>query len=164
VLRRYIVREGRASDVEACVALALLAAPDREAVKWHESLSADIASSERQLVVAECSGEVIGYGRVRLFEPEPDAPADTAPSGYYLIGIFVRSDHRRAGVGTALTRARLDWIAGHSDEAWYFANTRNTVSIELHRQLGFEEFTRNFSFPGVTFDGGQGILFRVRQN
>ena len=113
--------------------------------------------------MAECSGEVIGYGRVRFFEPDPDAPVDTAPRGYYLMGIFVLSDYRRAGVGTALTRARLDWITQRGDEAWCFANARNTVSIELHEQLGFEEFTRSFSFPGITFDGGEGILFRFRR-
>ena len=104
---------------------------------------------------------IIGYGRARLFVPAAHAPADTAPRGYYLTGIFVRSDHRRLGVGTALTRSRLAWIGKHDDEAWYFANARNLGSIELHRRLGFREVTGTFSFPGVTFDGGVGVLFRA---
>lgn len=158
----YVIREASAPDIEACVALALLAAPGSDAAKWNESLSDDIQSPERQLVLAECSGEVIGYGRVRFFEPESDAPADTAPRGHYLIGLFVRPDHRRAGVATALTQARLDWIAERRKEAWYFANARNTVSIKLHEQFGFEEVTPDFSFPGVRFDGGEGILFRLQ--
>ncbi len=41
-------------------------------------------------------------------------------------------------------------------------NARNTASIELHERFGFEEITRRFSFPGLTFKGGEGILFRLR--
>jgi hypothetical protein len=33
------------------------------------------------------------------------------------------------------------------------------VSIDLHRDLAFVEVTRDFTFPGVTFEGGSGILF-----
>jgi len=29
------------------------------------------------------------------------------------------------------------------------------------RPLGFREVTREFSFPGLSFDGSQGILFRA---
>jgi L-amino acid N-acyltransferase YncA len=56
---------------------------------------------------------------------------------------------------------RLDWIRRRAAEAWFFANARNTASIALHRELGFEEVSRRFSFPGLTFDGGDGILFRL---
>jgi ribosomal protein S18 acetylase RimI-like enzyme len=96
-----------------------------------------------------------------LFEPDREASADTAPRGYYLTGIFVDPAHRRGGIGFALTQARLDWIRERDDEAWFFANAWNTASIELHRRFGFDEVTRRFSFPSVTFDGGEGILFRA---
>jgi ribosomal protein S18 acetylase RimI-like enzyme len=104
----------------------------------------------------------VGYGRARLFEPAPDAPADTVPPGYYLTGLFVLPEQRGRGIGTALTRVRLDWIGERAADAWFFANARNTASIELHRRLGFEEVSRRFSFPGLTFEGGEGILFRLR--
>jgi ribosomal protein S18 acetylase RimI-like enzyme len=158
----YVIRAASVSDIDACVALALLAAPEREATDWRESLLRDIENSEHQLVVAETGGEIIGYGRARLFEPEPDAPADTAPRGYYLTGVFVRPERRREGVGTALTQSRLDWIGQKAADAWFFANARNATSIELHQRFGFEEITHSFSFPGLTFDGGDGILFRLR--
>jgi hypothetical protein len=35
------------------------------------------------------------------------------------------------------------------------------ASIALHAQLGFREVTREFSFPGLSFDGSEGILFRA---
>ena len=103
----------------------------------------------------------MGYGRARVFEPAPDAPADSAPGGYYLTGVFVLPEERARGIGAALTQARLDWIGDRATEAWYFANARNTPSVDLHRRWGFEEVTRRFSFPGVTIDGGEGILFRL---
>ena len=144
-----------------CVALARLAHPQRSAADWREALRHDLSSSGRHLTVAESDGAIIGYGRAELFVPAADAPSDAAPRGYYLVGMFVRPDQRRLGVGTGLTRSRLAWIAEHDDEAWYFANSANAGSIELHRRLGFIEATRSFSYPGVTFDGGEGILFRA---
>ena len=159
----YVVHGGRDADLDECVNLAFLAPPERSPTEWRAALSADLANDEHHLVVAESGGEIVGYGRVRLWEPErePEAPAGTAPSGYYLSGVFVRADLRRRGVAAALTQARLEWIGERADEAWFFANARNAASIELHGRFGFEEFTRRFSFPGVTFEGGEGILFRL---
>ena len=65
---------------------------------------------------------------------------------------------RRAGVGRALTEARLAWIAERAERAYYFTNARNQTSLDLHRKLGFKELTRTFTGPGIAFDGGQGVL------
>jgi ribosomal protein S18 acetylase RimI-like enzyme len=105
---------------------------------------------------------VIGYGRALRFVPEPDAPTDIAPAGYYVMGMVVHPDHRRQGVGAALTRARIDWISKCADAAWYFANARNAASIALHEPFGFEEVTRSVFYPEVDFDRGEGVLFRLR--
>lgn len=59
---------------------------------------------------------------------------------------------------------RLAWIFHRSDTAYFFANSLNSVSIELHRRLGFEEVQRDFAFPGASFvGGGVGILYRARR-
>ena len=157
----HVIREGHESDIEQCVALTLVAAPERSPSDWCDSIARDIENREHHLVVVERRGEIIGYGRARLFEPEPQALADTAPRGYYLTGVFVAPNERRAGIGAALTQARLNWISDRAADAWYFANARNAASIALHERFGFEEVTRHFSFPGLTFDGGEGILFRL---
>ena len=68
---------------------------------------------------------------------------------------------RRRGVGHALTDARLRWIAERAEHAWTFVNARNHASIDLHAAFGFEEVTRDVAFPVVTFEGGEGILFRA---
>ena len=157
----FSIREGAEADLADCAALARLAAPERSSEEWRESLRRDLESPGHLLVVAVCGGALVGYGRARVFEPAPDAPADSAPGGYYLTGVFVLPEERARGIGAALTQARLDWIGDRATAAWYFANARNTLSVDLHRRWGFEEVTRRFSFPGVTFDGGEGILFRL---
>ena len=156
-----MIREGLVGDVDRCVQLARLAAPERGSSEWGQALRRDLESAVHLLVVAEAEGGIVGYGRARLFEQGPDAPSDSAPSGYYLTGVFVVPEQRGNGIGTGLTRMRLDWIRQRAAEAWFFANARNTASIALHRELGFEEVSRRFSFPGLTFDGGEGILFRL---
>jgi ribosomal protein S18 acetylase RimI-like enzyme len=158
----FVVRDAVEGDLEPCVALAQRAAPERAPDDWRRELGGDLEMSDQRLVVANADGAIIGYGRARLFVPASDAPADTAPRGYYLTGMYVSPDHRRLGAGTALIRSRLAWIAERDPDAWYFANAQNAGSIELHRRFGFQEVSRAFSFPGVTFDGGEGILFRAR--
>lgn len=39
------------------------------------------------------------------------------------------------------------------------ANAQNLVTIDLHARLGFKEITREFTFPGVEFQGGREVLF-----
>ena len=159
---KFLVRDARADDVGSCVSLALIASPGSDVSIWRASLLEDIESTDRLLVVAERAEDVVGYGRVLRFVPEPDAPADIAPSGYYLMGLVVHPDHRRRGVAAALTRARLEWISKHASDAWYFANAHNAASIALHAPFGFKEVTRAFVYPRVDFDRGEGVLFRVQ--
>ena len=157
-----MIRRADEADIEQCVAIAALAATERSDEAWRDALRRDAEHPEHLLVVAESNGAIVGYGRAALFEPGADAPADAAPGGYYLTGLLVAPEERRRGIAMALTQARLDWIGGRAADAWFFANARNAASIELHRRFGFEEVSRSFSFPGLTFEGGEGILFRAR--
>jgi ribosomal protein S18 acetylase RimI-like enzyme len=122
----------------------------------------DLAGVDRLLLVASVGGELAGFGRTaRWQQPRGKLPANMAPSGWYLLGVIVRDRWRRHGIGLELTRKRLDWIRERADEAYYFSNARNQASIDLHQQLGFVEVTRDFTFPDASFEGGEGILFRV---
>lgn len=38
---------------------------------------------------------------------------------------------------------------------------RNVASLRLHAKLSFVEVTRDFSYPGVEFSGGVGVLCRA---
>jgi ribosomal protein S18 acetylase RimI-like enzyme len=113
-------------------------------------------------LVAQHENRLVGFARARYFDPPADAPQNVAPRGWYLSGVIVVPGFRRRGVGGNLTRARLDWIGQRDDWAYYFANAQNRVSIRLHERFGFAEVTRDFSVPGVSFEGGNRILLRLR--
>jgi ribosomal protein S18 acetylase RimI-like enzyme len=157
-----VIREGRASDL---VEVAEIAA-EREGQTLREWLVVferflDEAQTTEQslLLVAALHEAVIGYGKAAHFSPPPGSAPNVAPQGWYLTGVVVRPESRRRGVGTALSAARLAWIAARSSTAYYVANERNRVSIELHEAIGFSERTRDFYHPGVSFTNGAGILF-----
>ncbi|MFE3200323.1 GNAT family N-acetyltransferase [Embleya sp. NPDC059237] len=150
------VRQATVADVEQCAVLARRYAGDGAGVGDFEALVRGWLQQPTGCFPVAIGADhgVVGYGRVVRLD------AATAPTGYYLAGVVVDPDARRLGVGMSLTRSRLDWIEAHAAEARYFCNARNRVSIALHARMGFHEETRDFEIPGVTFEGGVGILFR----
>jgi ribosomal protein S18 acetylase RimI-like enzyme len=133
---------------------------DRFLESVRQQFEAD-TKQENLTAVAECDGVIAGYGRAR----KVDAIADerySVPGGWYLLGVVVTPEMRRRSIATALTRFRLDWIGQRVSEAFYFANSLNGASIDLHEKLGFVEVQRPFAFPGTSFSGGGvGVLFRA---
>jgi hypothetical protein len=67
---------------------------------------------------------VIGYGGVIRHQVSPGDPPDTAPSGYYLVGLIIAPDWRRHGSGELLTVERMRWSASRADHIYYFATSR----------------------------------------
>lgn len=125
-----------------------------------EALARNLASEQTRLWVAALGPSswqrVVGFGRLSQIElPGP-------PPGAYLAGLIVHPDFRGMGIASKLIRARIDfaWSSGQ-DAVYYFANARNELSISLHAKFGFSEIERPFTFPGVTFEGGVGVLFRL---
>jgi RimJ/RimL family protein N-acetyltransferase len=157
---RPAIRTATEADLDACARLA--AAHDgRPEAKHRDRLGQQLAEPGRvRFLVAELGGEVVGSARANRFTPPPDAPAHVAPPGWYLIGLIVAAAHRGKGIGLSLTRARVEWALEQAGEVYYFTGTANAASLALHSGLGFEEVTRDFWFPGVTFERG-GILFRA---
>ncbi|MDR0346301.1 MAG: GNAT family N-acetyltransferase [Nocardiopsaceae bacterium] len=121
-----------------------------------EQFASDIAADSRQMFVAKANSQVIGYGRVAGLEADEAAPG--TPAGYYLSGVVVEPAWRRRGVATALTQARLRWVFGHADEAFYVAGADNTASLHLHAALGFKEMKR---FRSERSAGGEDVLSRL---
>jgi len=122
----------------------------------------DLGNDRSRLVlVAEFGRRVVGFGKARSIGERPKVELRETPEGWYLTGVVVAPQYRRRGIGTRLTADRLRWIAERSDMAYYFANARNRVSIALHEAFGFEEVARGTEFAGVSFVGGEGVLFKV---
>jgi ribosomal protein S18 acetylase RimI-like enzyme len=161
-LENLWVRAAVPADADAIAALAF----EREGGVLEEHRNGaerELASgrSDNLLLVAEVEGCRVGFARARYFEHPVEPPAGLAPQGWYLLGVIVTPPFRRRGIATELTRRRLEWIAQHTTEAFYFVNARNRASIELHEHFGFVELTRDFTFPKVSFTGGVGILYRT---
>jgi len=113
------------------------------------------------ILVAEVEHEVIGFGKLRQLSEVRAEDGSVSPEGWYLTGVVVDPRFRRRGVGARLTGGRLKWISERSRFAYYFSNARNAVSIALHEHFGFVEVSRGTEVGGVSFVGGEGMLFRA---
>jgi ribosomal protein S18 acetylase RimI-like enzyme len=163
VCNGLMIRTVEARDLAA---LALIAA-EREGstqtvqLKLLEKHLSHQETGQSLILVAEVPGAIAGFGKCAYCKPPDSAPANAAPAGWYLTGVIVAPQFRRRRIGHQLTQARLQWLARRTSKAYYVASAQNRVTIELHRQFGFVEGTRDFSFPNVSFTGGVGILFEM---
>jgi ribosomal protein S18 acetylase RimI-like enzyme len=154
------VRPARDEDLDACAEL-IVTRTGGPAAARRERLVADLQDPDRYSVVACVDGEVIGYAAVIHHELSPTDPPNTAPTGYYLIGLIVSPDRRRHGIGELLTRERIRWTAERAGTIYYFANIANGAILDLHESSGFTEVTRDFTFPGAPLKPGTCALLRA---
>ncbi len=110
---------------------------------------------DRCVVVAVIDGEIVGAGKTH-HQLEDVIPAR---AGYYLGGVSVHPDHRRRGIGRALTAARIDWVWERSDTVLYFTDDHNVASMRMHASFGFEEIARSSAILDARADGGALVLF-----
>lgn len=148
------------ADVPVCAALIASRAggdPDASAGR----LRRDLADPDRHQFVAVVECAVVGYGAVIHYQRLPEADPGAAPAGYYLVGLMIDPPQRRRGIGDLLTTTRMSWVGQRADEVWCFANVANTAVLDMQRGLGFEEVTRDFTFPGAPLAPGTGVLLRA---
>lgn len=163
VVRRtvdVVVRPAVDADLTRCAELIVSRTGGAVDVR-RARLAADLADPEKYTVVAEVDGEVAGYALVLRHRISPTDPPNTAPDGYYLIGLIVAPEHRRHGIGELLTRERIRWTAERADEVFYFANVANGATLDLHLSFGFTEVTRDFTFPNAPLKPGTCVLLRA---
>ena len=153
------VRQAAQADVGACVAL-LAAVRGGEPSEWLPMFERTMAADDKIVFVAEVGEEIVGYARAVTYVSGPDAPPDVVPDGIYLMGLVVAEGWRRRGIAEQLTTARMQWGWARADVVRYFASAENPASLDLHARLGFRAVTRDFTYPGLTFTGGVGVLCR----
>jgi len=150
------VRPAVMEDLPACAVL-LASRDGGTASSWLSRLRIWLEAGQL-LFVAVHQGKVVGYARLAWQTPEAIGGRNV-PGGYYLSGIIVAPEFRRRGIGRALTKARCAWARDRGRRTYFVVNATNHASMDLHREIGFRELTRDFDFPGVTFTGGEGVLF-----
>lgn len=159
-----LIRRARTQDVDA---LGRLSADreggdaSRHAAAFKRALEGDDVDRTSIILVAEVDREIAGFGKVRFLNESRGDERPSSPEGWYLTGLLVDARFRRHGIGSRLTEERLRWIGARNRFAHYFSNARNLVSIALHERFGFVELSRGSQFAGVSFVGGEGVLFRV---
>lgn len=149
-----ILRQASLEDVPQVAAI-LAARHGDPAENAIASVRERVSNPDHYCGVAQTAGQVVGFAEARWLEPL------RGPSGWYLSGIVIEPAWRRRGLARVLTENRLNWIRARATTAYYFANARNKVSVALHRHFGFVELTRDFEVAGVSFEGGEGVLFSV---
>ncbi|MDQ3156755.1 MAG: GNAT family N-acetyltransferase [Actinomycetota bacterium] len=152
-----VVREATPDDLDPLTAFELTTV-SRTRGDWEAVIEQSLADDDRLFLVAEVAGDVAAFGQAHFL---PMHPVNHSPPGFYLTGVTVQPSYRRGGLGRQLTVARLDWIRERADAAWYFASSANQPSIDLHSAFGFVEVSRARTIHGVTFDAGEGVLFRA---
>lgn len=165
----FVIRPAAEADLPGIVAVDLAAArtSPANARRFTSNIRAAVADPGRLVLVAELppgvptngGAAVVGWAKTHLWD-FADGPA---PAGHYLAGVTVLPDFRRRGLAGDLTEARLTWIWGKADHAWYVVNARNQASLTLHRKWGFREVARGPGFHTVTFDGGEGVLLSAER-
>jgi ribosomal protein S18 acetylase RimI-like enzyme len=155
-----VVRPAVDADLSACAEL-IVTRTGGSVEQRRERLEGDLANPERYTVVAEIDGAVVGYGAVIRHQLCSADPPNTAPDGYYLIGLIIAPERRRHGIGELLTRERMRWTAERADEIYYFANLANGAIRDLHESFGFTEVTRDFTFPNAPLKPGTCVLLRA---
>ena len=146
------------ADIDECAALAA-ERNGLDRATWSRAFRDHLTLDRHQTFVAVHTGRVVGYATVAWMTPSRELGGFNAPDGWYLTGLVVDPNWRRRGVGLGLTETRLEWLASRTHDVWYFANTVNRASLDLHTRLGFHEVTSDFGIPGVQFSGGTGVLF-----
>ena len=112
------------------------------------------------IIVAEYEGEIIGFGRSIYYDLKKIQVPYPAPSGWYLMGVVVKPEFRRRGIGRRITEERLMRIFKNSTEAYFIVDSNNQASIKLHEELGFKKISEGEGFLKVKFDDGKGYLFK----
>jgi aminoglycoside 6'-N-acetyltransferase I len=143
-----LIRQATADDVEGVRSISTACGRDA----W--TAEALQTTPGRFVVIAELDGQAVGAAKTHL-HAHPD---NEAPAGHYLGGVMVNPSHRRQGIASALTHARLEGIWSRTDHAYYFANEHNIASIRLHETFGFRALGSFSTVHGVTADNGQSKL------
>lgn len=118
-----------------------------------------LRNASAQLYVAKVGEEVVGFAKSRKYSGE-----EYQYEGWYLTGVIVKPNYRGCSIGRALTKTRIDGLREVTEKIYYFVNSNNRVSIELHTHFGFKPIVEPFEFPNVVFESGHGCLYILSTN
>lgn len=150
---KIFIRRARRSDALDVAKLWVAPSqPSPEAILRARRALTDLDKQQKKRaiwVVESEYAEVVAWTRACFFRPAPDAPTNSIPEGWYLMGVNVLPSWRRRGLGTALCQLRLDWLRTRTEVVWTFTDHDNFASIALHKNLGFQITRGDVWSPGL---------------
>ncbi|MDA8792164.1 GNAT family N-acetyltransferase [Bacteriovoracaceae bacterium] len=120
---------------------------DKESVKKIFSNEIKAIGESSALFVAEYKSQIVGFGRSRFIEADEELGYRNMPSGYYLLGVIVKEEFRRKGIGEGLVKARIDHIKSQAKQVYTFVDEVNKSMILLLTKIGFLRLTDDFTYP-----------------
>ena len=128
--------------------------------RTREELENIETATDFHLIVAEYKGEIIGYGRSIYYDLRKIQVTYPAPSGWYLMGLVVKPEFRRHGIGHRITEERLTRLSKRSNKVYCVVNSNNKAAVDLYEKSGFRKVDEGEGFLKIKFDGGKGYLFK----
>ena len=136
--QKVAIRHAVTADIPACAALIAKQEAGEERY-WQERFENDLLNPKRTFLVAVFNDEIVGYGHT-VQHSSTLLDEESGPSGFFLSGLLVAPEHRRSGIGSELTGARIDLLRSQTDLIYYYADPENVETISMHARLGFEEY------------------------
>jgi aminoglycoside 6'-N-acetyltransferase I len=144
------IREVGPSDKASWLHLRRSLWPDCSEAKHDLEIGQLLKSGGVVFVVEEDQAKLVGFAEVSLRHDHVDG-ASICPVPY-LEAWFVEAAFRKQGIGRALMEAVENWASSHNyTELASDAEIENSLSIRLHKQLGFVEIDRNVTFLKTLF-------------
>lgn len=106
-----------------------------------EYITSLVAADPRQVLVAEDSGELVGY-LIFQRQAQTRTPLQLRHSWSYITDLYVRPGHRRRGIGRSLLQTCLDDLrSSGATHVRLSVLSKNLTAIRLYRQVGFKDHT-----------------------
>ena len=137
-------REATAEDLAKWLALRKELWPECS-IERHELEIEQLTSSEGLVVFADVNNDLVGFAEVSIRRDHVEGTSHSPVP--YLEGWYVREAFRDKGIGSGLLSYVEEWAVskGYRQLA-SDAELVNTLSIDLHRRLGFSEVGRSVHF------------------
>jgi len=151
----FTIRRATMHDRDAWLEMRQALWPDFPKLEHVREIEVTITTKTDVVFVAESqSGQVVGFVEASLRSFADGC--ETSPVGY-IEGWFVRSEHRRQGIGQALVAAAEQWaIELGCVEMASDARIENAVSQQSHLAMGYEETGRLVCFKRRLGSSSQG--------
>ncbi len=130
-MKAFLVREAEWKDKEAILAIS------RKIWEGEDYVPAVLEDwlSQGGMLVAELSGEVVGFAKV----------TELSPGEFWFEGLRVDPAHQGKGVAKALAQAQLEWALSRQPKTIRLATVEaNEASLHIAQNLGFHEVARFF--------------------